>query len=449
MDIYILRDGKEIGPFSEETTQTLLKQGSVSINDLAWKPGMADWIPLHSVLYPAPIPTPSAKPPPPPKAAGDATAAAGGSEQITARQKAFLTFMGIPFTDEMTKEQAALLVNDTMENPKDPGRIARWNEERLRLHPELFAAEIQARKDNRSNHFFQVAETKGAECFTKVTKAHCQVLVGYLDVRFPNWDANEEDATWSYFFPAVAEKFPQLVRKEWKGKLNYSQGPKVAPELRRGTTPLKPGRKAGAFPILAAFRGLFIGLLVLGVLYAGYEGMRRGWFNPKNFTFAKPAQPAAGATASPAPMAPTTPAPADPSAIPPADATLDAAPAAPTADPNSEMIAATPADVATPSAPAGEVPFLDLSTPPATGTPTAQTPVPDAAGAPKTTLTVTRKISVRTRFGSVDLLPGQVLKLVAREGAMVRARHPVGDVISIPVGATDLEAPATPPPSLF
>ena len=448
MDIYILRDGKEIGPFSEETTQTLLKQGSVLIGDLAWKPGMADWIPLHSVLYPAPAPTPSAKPPPPPKQGGEAPAS-GGGEQITARQKAFLTFMGIPFSAEMTKEQAALLVNDTMENPKDPGRIARWNEERLRLHPELFAAEIQARRDNRSNHFYQIAETKGAECFTKVTKAHCQVLVGYLDVRFPNWDANEEDATWNYFFPAVAEKFPQLVRKEWKGKLNYSQGPKVAPELRRGTKPLKPGRKSGGFPILAAVRGLFIGVLVLGVLYAGYEGMRRGWFDPKNFTTAKTVQPAQDSAPTSAAPAATTPAATDPAAVPPLDAPQDAATTTPPADPDSDMIAATPADASMEPAPAGEVPLLDLSTPPAPGSSEGTTPVPSGAGAPKTTLTVTRKISVRTRFGSVDLLPGQVLKLVSREGAMVRARHPVGDVISIPVGATDLEAPATPPPSLF
>ena len=65
MDIYILRDGKEIGPFSEETTQTLLKQGSVVIGDLAWRPGMEKWVPLHDVLYPAPPPPPQAQTPPP------------------------------------------------------------------------------------------------------------------------------------------------------------------------------------------------------------------------------------------------------------------------------------------------------------------------------------------------------------------------------------------------
>src|SRR4029434_9207989 len=53
MDIHILRDGKQTGPFSEETVQVLLKQGSILINDLAWQPGMPEWLPLHAVLYPA------------------------------------------------------------------------------------------------------------------------------------------------------------------------------------------------------------------------------------------------------------------------------------------------------------------------------------------------------------------------------------------------------------
>ena len=50
MDIYILRDGEEIGPFGKETTQTLLTQGSVAENDLAWRPGMPDWVPLNEIF---------------------------------------------------------------------------------------------------------------------------------------------------------------------------------------------------------------------------------------------------------------------------------------------------------------------------------------------------------------------------------------------------------------
>ena len=37
MNIYILREGNQEGPFSEEATQNMLKQGSVLIGDLAWR----------------------------------------------------------------------------------------------------------------------------------------------------------------------------------------------------------------------------------------------------------------------------------------------------------------------------------------------------------------------------------------------------------------------------
>ena len=47
MDIYILRDGKEIGPFSEETTKTLLGQGSINDGDYAWHPGCQSGSRLH------------------------------------------------------------------------------------------------------------------------------------------------------------------------------------------------------------------------------------------------------------------------------------------------------------------------------------------------------------------------------------------------------------------
>jgi hypothetical protein len=126
MEIYILHDGKELGPFNEETTQSMLKRGEVLISELAWKPGMAEWIPLHSVLYPAPAAT-GQRPPPPPRGAV--------SEPAGARQKAFLSYMGIAFEPEITRDAAALLVNDALENPKDPGRLMKWNEDRLRLHP--------------------------------------------------------------------------------------------------------------------------------------------------------------------------------------------------------------------------------------------------------------------------------------------------------------------------
>jgi len=40
MDIYILRDGKEVGPFSEEAVRTLIKQEDITEKDMARRRGL-------------------------------------------------------------------------------------------------------------------------------------------------------------------------------------------------------------------------------------------------------------------------------------------------------------------------------------------------------------------------------------------------------------------------
>jgi len=52
MEIYILREGQETGPFSEESMHQMLKDGAVAMNDLAWPPGMQGWTPVQSVPFP-------------------------------------------------------------------------------------------------------------------------------------------------------------------------------------------------------------------------------------------------------------------------------------------------------------------------------------------------------------------------------------------------------------
>ena len=60
MDIYILREGKEIGPFNETKTHALLNQGSIGMSDLSWCPGMSKWLPLADVM--SSLPTEEAEP---------------------------------------------------------------------------------------------------------------------------------------------------------------------------------------------------------------------------------------------------------------------------------------------------------------------------------------------------------------------------------------------------
>lgn len=58
--IYVARDGKQFGPYSEEEVRSNLKTGDVSLDDLAWSEGATDWVPLSKLLgvsAPPPLPT--------------------------------------------------------------------------------------------------------------------------------------------------------------------------------------------------------------------------------------------------------------------------------------------------------------------------------------------------------------------------------------------------------
>src|SRR5436853_11280 len=50
MDILISREGQQSGPYSEADVLALIKAGSVRMSDMAWRPGMGDWLPLQAVL---------------------------------------------------------------------------------------------------------------------------------------------------------------------------------------------------------------------------------------------------------------------------------------------------------------------------------------------------------------------------------------------------------------
>jgi len=500
MDIYILQNGEETGPFSLETTRTLLKQGTVAEADFAWRPGMSKWIPLSELLASGPVPAIEVAPP--------EKAPAAKADPATPKQKAFLSYFGTPIAPDLTRDQAALLVNDTMEEASNSERLASWNEERTRLHPELFAAEIQARKENRANHFFELCQSSGAQYFSGVAKAHCQVLVGYLDVKFPNWDARESTAAEHYFFPAVAEKFPQLLHKEWRGRLHYADGTKISPDITR-KSPTSKLRRTSTSPLVATARGLVLGVVILGALYLAQRTMQTDTIAatppaesaalspvaekapapapeiaavpeatpvapqtlppiepiaPVAQTDPSPATPPAAVPEAPMAPAPVIPAPADPAvatapmagAIPPpmAAADLGMAPAAPMAT------MPTALDTAPMAGLPGKEPPVPVPPPPATmpmaGTlpniPTDPAPAPlpspddfaamvpplPVAPVAKTNLLLTKPVEIALTYGKIMLAPGTSVKLVTRQGALLKVSYQ-NRVITVPAGSTDLE----------
>lgn len=402
MDIYLIREGKEIGPLSEETTHSFLNQGSITMDDLAWTPGLPAWSPLVQVLYPprTPVETPPLAEPAP---APIVPITAG--EPATAKQKAFLSYMSIAFSGDITKEQAALLANEAMENPKLNTRVLQWNDDRLRLHPDIFAAELQAKKEDRANHFFAACQHEGSDRLMDVTKAHCHVLIGYLDVNFPNWDANESEAAWNYFFPAVAEKFPELVRKPWRGKLKYPDGPKVSAEiLQHGPVARSHGRPS---PVGALIRGAVFGLSLLLVIYVSVQMLS----GDSDEVVVAPAD------VKPVPVVPAEP----PKSASPPIREIVKAPAAKPASEMTDMVA---------SSPPAEAPATE---------PAAADPAPPASAVAKTSVIIVKPVDVKLRFGSAKLPVGTQLKIVSQDGAHVTVTYGA-ETVTIPIEDTDLAA---------
>jgi hypothetical protein len=50
MNIYILQNGEQAGPYTRDQLQQFLAAGQVQGTDLAWREGLAEWVPLSSIV---------------------------------------------------------------------------------------------------------------------------------------------------------------------------------------------------------------------------------------------------------------------------------------------------------------------------------------------------------------------------------------------------------------
>ena len=64
-NIYIHKDGNQLGPFTEQQLKDEITQGHFSASDMAWKEGTPDWVPINSLLGGTPPPVPPAAVVPP------------------------------------------------------------------------------------------------------------------------------------------------------------------------------------------------------------------------------------------------------------------------------------------------------------------------------------------------------------------------------------------------
>lgn len=440
MEIFVLRNGEQIGPFSEETVQSQLKRGGLLPTDKAWRKGLPEWVPLGEVMNPA-----SSAPPPAPSASGVRSGSA--TKAPTSKQMALLKYLGATFDGEITYEEAAVAICKALESPKLTSRFTKWGDEKLRLHPQLFQDEIDYRRTNRVSLYLDLCQGEGAKVVKDVTKAHVQVLIEALDKKNESWEVDSRAALWDYFLPTVAEHFPQLVREEWKGKLKPGAKPKSAEPDEETTAFIAAPTPPSA--IGAAFRGVLYGLVVLGVAYGTvylYKATKPEGKKEAKVAVAPVAPPLPVPVVPPFPVDPAPEIPANPAAVlPPSAPATEPAPAA-------EPAPVLPVPVAvTPEKPAGEnpgVPALPPAAPVAPEAPAVPAPVapepapaPAAPAAPKTVLTITKSVTVQLQFGRVTLNPGTRVRFIATEGPNVRVNFN-NNVILVPSAATDVDAPA-------
>jgi hypothetical protein len=459
MELFIIRDGQQTGPVTEEAVQKMLKDGGLRLTDMGWRKGLPAWLPLQEVLNPG-----TERPTEPPPMSGIQSNVK--ARPATARQKALLQYIGSALNGSTTREEAAVAICDALENPKLTSRLAKWGEEKLRLHPDLFQEEIDYRRANRISRYLELCQTEGAEVIKDITKAHVQVLMESLDKKHSTWEQDARSALWDFLLPSVAENFPQLVQEEWKGKLRMGGTLKVAAAY--ASTPgadLLPSSSPSAFQ--AALRGVVYGGLALGLVISTIYLFRdkrgsdvvRTEPAPANEASKTPTAPAkteepppashptdapliavANNAAAPAPAVPEAPVnPPAPAPMPePVAVAPDKAPAPPAQPAPEPAMAATPPPVAANAASFSPAP------PPPSVNPLPPTPAdaPAMAATPGPTVrsfaTLTQPVTVQLQFGKVTLNAGTKVRLIALEGQNVRVNFN-NNIVLMPIASTDFD----------
>ena len=461
MDIFIIREGRQAGPFSEDAVKAFLTEGTARPADMGWIKGMAEWRPLSEMLKPSSglvngaggAAIAGADTPP------SATTISAQESPATAKQKAFLRYLGAEFGENLTKQRAALAVSDAIETPKLQPRIRKWHEDKLRIHADIFQDELDYRRANRTNRYLERIQTEGAEVLKDVTKAHVQVLVESLDKKTPGWESEPDAALWEHLLPAIGSHFPQLVQPSHRHLMKSAAGSRIAKAATRGfsagTALVPPRQQTGT--VGAMLRGVILGVLALGGILVGHHYWKK---SHEQGASGSPASAEKKDTPS-APVASNDPAPKDPALEPPGKLIAEnklpelppekPAPSAPATDPISAppvpndppapapaMNAEKPAVPAAPEEKPAVPPPAAPTTPEAPVPPAAVTPPPPPA--PRTAVTLSQNIGVMLSNGQVTLPAGTVLRYLATEGANVRVSWN-NNVFFVPAAATNVNEP--------
>jgi len=462
MDIFIIREGRQVGPFSEGAVKAFLTEGTARPADMGWIKGMAEWRPLSEVLKPASAQENGTAPATGSEAPPSETSISAHESPATAKQKAFLKYLGAEFGENLTKQRAALAVSDAIETPKLQPRIRKWQEDKLRLHADIYQDEIDYCRANRTNRYLERIQTEGADVLKDVTKAHVQVLVESLDKRNPEWESDPEAALWDHLLPAIGSHFPQLVQSAHEGTMKSAGGSRIARADTRGLSAAAatamPRPQAGTLG--AMIRGVLLGVIALGGILIGHHYWKK---SNSQGTTATPTSPEKKDT-QPGPVASNDPLPKDPALEPPGKLNAEnKLPELPPDKPSPPAPDSVPAP-AVPNDPPAPAPAINTEKPavpavpaipeekPAVPPPAAPPLIPEvpaavtppAASAPRTAVKLVQGIGVMLSNGQVKLPAGTVLRYLATEGANVRVSWN-NNVFFVPAAATDVNEPVPVP----
>jgi hypothetical protein len=261
------------------------------------------------------------------------------------------------------------------------------------------------------------------------------VLLNHLDVQNPSWEQGPQ-AVHAHFFPALMEKFPKLVlpagRKKFSNPQRTDGGRTSADRKNAGSAVLKGAAVKRDTPVRALVRGTIYGGVLLVLLHGG----QMGWSALQTAGTRSASKPKAPAVA----MNPEkVEAEAQVAAVAPpkqkreekndlgsliAEATREAPMVAAASKKEMAPEQSAPKKKQMPEMkPEAPMPEEKVAPPP---------PVKD----PKSEVTLLKGMKVEFPFGPADIEAGTVLKLISKEGPLLKLRYGP-DTVTVQVDQTD------------
>jgi hypothetical protein len=175
MSIYILQGEEKRGPFQEDEVKSFLDQKLFSEEDLCWKEGFTNWVPLSQLFNQHP-PAPATSDP-----AGDQETETDPS-LATEKQKELLRVYGIEFVEGITKEVALALLRER--DLSKPIPASAWQEYQRKFPP----SQKHRTRAERVEWLLQEILEHHDTSYWSPDEECVREILDYIDHRFKGWE---------------------------------------------------------------------------------------------------------------------------------------------------------------------------------------------------------------------------------------------------------------------